>query len=220
MSNLLNGLGENEINSLKFSGLDFTKSMDSSSLKIECFEPENNFLIASNIEDLYFSKREHRSIIEIGLFIHQDQTIRCLRIYPGGCLEGGPHCFLVSHSTRGDEEIPVIFKFIQEEEDFIDCSLNKKLMNLGFKKLSELINQEYVFKFKHGIIKKFSIKRAMIVELNNDFFLEISFYLNQGIKYKCLRFKLKANDNGSLISSFGSGKKSYPMEFKIVEPSD
>jgi len=169
---------------------------------------------------LSFANREYRTVVEIGLSIHQDETMRCLRIYPGGVLEGGYHCFLVSHSTRGDEEIPIIFKFIQDDSNFINCHLNDKLSCLGFKHLAELLGLSYHFDSKHRSILKV-IERAMIIKAGSDFLLEISLYLNQNLNYKCLRLNLQENNNWSLISSFSSGYKSYSGEFKIIsKPPD
>ncbi len=105
---------------LKWAGFDLKKCNDDlSGLKFEFMDSEAKFLIAGTIEELIFGTRNYRSMIEISILMHQEESLRCLRIFPGGwALEGGPQCYLVSHSTRGDEEIPGVFKIIQDDSDF------------------------------------------------------------------------------------------------------
>ncbi len=58
------------------------------------FQDENyQQLIMGKVKQLLITNHDHRECIEIKLFIHQDPGLRCLRLIPGGALEGGPKFF-------------------------------------------------------------------------------------------------------------------------------
>ena len=216
------GFSDMEKNILKHCSFDFSKIRNIDDMlrqKFEFLDSEETKLIAGTINKFYFTNHDNNKFaLEISLLMHHDPTLKCLRIFPGGVLQNGPKCFLISHSTRGDEEMPGFFKVIQDDFSFIDCIYTKKLKkHLGFKRLSDLVNLPYRFVFKHGRILN-RIKRVMITNIMNETVLEISLYLNQNSNFKCFRTTLNSeNPEWFLVSGFGSGHKLYEGKFEFIK---
>jgi hypothetical protein len=211
-----------ERNFLKHCGFNFSKMKDIDDIfkqKFEFLDSKKTKLIAGTVNKFYFTNSDnHQSVLEISLLMHQDLTLKCLRIFPGGILENGPKCFLISDPTGGDEKMPGFFKIVQDDSSFIECIYTEKFKKyFGFKGLSDLIDLPYRFVFKDGRILN-KIKRVMITNIMDKTILEISLYLNQNSNYKCLRTFLDSEEpEWFLISSFDSGHKSYSGKFEFVK---
>ena len=144
-------------NFLKFCGVNVDKCEkidDMFRLKFEFLDSDEKYLIAGTINKFFFTNYDETSpVLEISLLMHQDEALRCLRIFPGGIIEEGSKCFLISHSTREDENISGILKIIQDDSTFIDCDYRERLKkHFGFERLSDLIGLSYQFRFSHGMI--------------------------------------------------------------------